>query len=1300
MADETLATGETIPDSFPVGQAPWDSAPPTESEPIPPPAESFEVGKAPWDAPEPPKAEMDVKPVQDYVAANLKKNLPAIAPTAGDATAQKGTPENPEQADSFLKSIEAGYEISVNGLLARKKMPSVVVPENAGLFYKIASQVGTLAGDLPYMIVGGMAGVEAGAVTGATTGAAVGVVGGVAGIAAGAVAGGGVGAMLGGGAGAMALPAGLRRIIIDHYQKGDIKDFEDFWSRSAGAFIEAGKAGIVGAATAGAGAGAGKILGPAVNPLVKTTSTLMSEVMTMTTVGKALDGQVPKASDFAEAAILVGGLHAVGAISEFPLKGTEAQKTTSAKLANIWAKTGITPSEIAMQSQTDPLLRQELLSDKPIPSRYEDLVLSGDRPNTVEGIHPDLLKANPALGEDAKSSTLSIEPLPKGEEGVSPQSTTQKKVETPTPEEAVLSRIASEISPSKKKFDFNTFYANKIDDLDPAKQFVKAIVNGETLPTSKDPYKIFRLTRGYGGIVKHFMEYGSVDWHTGETNGKSLKEILAPVSKDQATLESFKAYAVASRGLELEARGIPSGIVKEGITTEDLQKVVSDGSARFKEHFENLVDFQNKSLQYLKDSGRLSEKAYSTIVEANKNYIPFDRLFSEDENVGSGKTKGLGNPIKSIKGSERQIVDPIETIVKNTNEYVRLAEQNRGMLALADLANSSPYGKGLMEKVPAKMQAIQVRESEIAKFFNEHGIDADPETLTIFRPDILKLRADEIPVFRDGKPEIYRVGPEMASIMKALEGDKVSIGLFDKLMRYPARLLRASLSLTPDFQLRNFFRDQITAGSFSEGRHLPVVDTVKAMGSLMKDDVHYQNWLKSGGATVSFNEINSDYLDKNIYSLQEKTGFLNSAMNVVKSPLESIRVASELIENSTRLAEFKRVAGENPTKEQSLTAGFSSREVTVDFQRIGAQMRALNAITAFQNVGIQGLDRTVRAIKERPTETLARATALITMPSVLLWYANHKDPRYSDIPQWQKDNFWLVFTKDHIYRFPKPQELGLVFGAIPERVLDKYFGENPEALKGFGESMANVLVPNYMPTVASPIVEQFANRSLFTDNKIVPAKLEDISAQYQYNDYTTETSKVLSKALSFLPPIGTDNGLKLQSPMVIENYIRGWSGNTGMYALKLTDQLLMKAHIVPDPVKPASTLADMPFIKAFVVRYPSGNAESIKKFYDSYGETQELTNTLEYLKSTQQMGEYEKQLKLEENQPKLVKLNEIQKAIASSNAEIQMINQMPKMTPDEKRQQIDLLYYSMIQSAKIGNKMVSEVRKSLKDIKK
>ena len=133
-----------------------------------------------------------------------------------------------------------------------------------------------------------------------------------------------------------------------------------------------------------------------------------------------------------------------------------------------------------------------------------------------------------------------------------------------------------------------------------------------------------------------------------------------------------------------------------------------------------------------------------------------------------------------------------------------------------------------------------------------------------------------------------------------------------------------------------------------------------------------------------------------------------------------------------------------------------------------------------------------RGLAEKPFETSAKAFAAITLPSILLWLNNKDDPRWKDIPRWQKDTMWIVMTKDHIYRIPKAHSAGILFGSIPERMLEAWSEENPKAFKDLEASILSNFIPVPMPTTPAPVVEQFANRSTFTDQPLIPSDVEGL----------------------------------------------------------------------------------------------------------------------------------------------------------------------------------------------------------------
>jgi hypothetical protein len=411
---------------------------------------------------------------------------------------------------------------------------------------------------------------------------------------------------------------------------------------------------------------------------------------------------------------------------------------------------------------------------------------------------------------------------------------------------------------------------------------------------------------------------------------------------------------------------------------------------------------------------------------------------------------------------------------------------------------------------------------------------------------------------------------------------------------------------------------------------------------------------------------------------------------VVKSPIEGLQIISELMENATRLGEFKKAVGADTSKEAIQRAGFEAREVTVDFQRIGAKTRSMNMITAFWNANLEGLDRTARGIRERPMETMTRIGASITLPSILLWWANHDDPRWKEIPNWQRDLFWIVMTKEHIYRIPKPFELGVVFGSSVERLLDAFFDAKPEAFKDFSSSVGNMFGVNMIPTVATPILGQITNYNLFTDRPVIPSSMERLLPEYQYMPYTTETTKALGHLIGTVPSM---HGSSFASPLVIENYVRQWSGGLGMYALQIADAALRKTGVLPDPIRPASTLSDIPFVKGFVVRYPASSAQSIQDFYDRYSKASKVRSSIKYLA---QQGDVEAAIRESRlDSTLLVRMEGIHEGLSNAHRVLMLIDKNQSFNADEKRQLMDNVYTQMIQMANAGNRAALEVEKAL-----
>lgn len=247
------------------------------------------------------------------------------------------------EASGAWDALVSGVQGSASGMLARGKLPDVVLTKEHSKWYERAlSGAAGLAADMPWMVEGAMAGTA----TGAAVGGAVGNVPGAA-----------VGGVLGGGAGMMAVPAVIRESLVHAYQTGEADSSTDFLSRVGIVFkgltepevLKAtAKAGAVGALTLGAG----KIAAP-----LGVAGVAGAEIGTMTVATAALEGHLPDAQDFVDAAIVVGGMKVAGRVA--------------GKIAQVYEKTGIRPEQVAADARGDPVLAEELKGDgSSIPKAY------------------------------------------------------------------------------------------------------------------------------------------------------------------------------------------------------------------------------------------------------------------------------------------------------------------------------------------------------------------------------------------------------------------------------------------------------------------------------------------------------------------------------------------------------------------------------------------------------------------------------------------------------------------------------------------------------------------------------------------------------------------------------------------------------------------------------------------------------------------------------------------------------------------------------------------------------------------
>ena len=723
------------------------------------------------------------------------------------------------------------------------------------------------------------------------------------------------------------------------------------------------------------------------------------------------------------------------------------------------------------------------------------------------------------------------------------------------------------------------------DDLHPIDRFVTVSKElGSEVSLEENPYIWARLLRGISGKSNTFLEKGTFGkryWKTEggravpDFKGPGLYQILESV-RDAGNHQAFSAYLTARRAVELADKGIVTGITKQAA----LKEIAELDSPVFRRVAQQVYKYQDDLIEYSRESGLLSNEMVARLRNY-KDYVPFHRVMDSLETQGftGKKMANIASPIKRILGSERRIINPLESMIKNTHALIEASDRNQVGVMMARMAAESPEMQSLFKAKKAPVSKVATVNAK------ELGIDisglseADADMLVdIFRPATYAKGANEITVMINGQKRFFDVDPDLYKSLTNI--DQIDLGLFGKFFGAPARWLRAGAVLSPDFMVKNPIRDQLTAFVYSKFGFLPGIDWMKGMGQMLNKSDDYHLYRMSGAEHSNLVSVDRAMTGRTVKEIAEEKGFTD----YIKNPVDLLRTLSEVGEKGTRLGEFSRglAAGESP-----IAAGFSAREVSQDFSKMGVVTRAVNQIIPFFGANVGGWTRAKTAFTEKPIQSSAKAFLGITLPSILLYSINRNDPRYKEIPQWQKDLFWIIPTPNAMLRFPKPFLVGQVFGSVPERFLEFLDERDPEMLAETLKSAVGEGVPGWAPQAVLPWVENATNHNFFLDRPVVPRDREDAPKEMQYSGRTSEAAKALGKWVNL-------------SPAQVDNVFYAYTGGLGRYVADSLDPALRAIGIADRIADPDPTWADLPILRSFVVRDPYGSSGvSVDKFYDA-----------------------------------------------------------------------------------------------------
>lgn len=726
-------------------------------------------------------------------------------------------------------------------------------------------------------------------------------------------------------------------------------------------------------------------------------------------------------------------------------------------------------------------------------------------------------------------------------------------------------------------------YKYAVDDKDPINKFVEAVIDktGKELPYEDNPYLLARSAASSAksrstmllddkGKPTDVIEALNKVYNNKLKYAVTLQDILKEVdsvkfSKDylrsngyKDNRQAFSTYLVAKRQLELQSiHKEYNGSMEKNIAAsivENAPKEFISASEKVHQHFDNV-------LSILEDSGIISKEQHNTLAEKYKNYVPMYRDRSmEDVKIPGYKPKsGLANvtnPIKGLNeyGSNRNVIDPLDSLIAYTQKSVDAAERNKVGLALSRLKDIEGIGSYLEE-----------------------------------RPDLEGKGSPEnfvFTVWENGEKKSYQTAPELYDAMVNLS--LPTFNTVEKVFMTPAEVMRAGATGTPAFGLFNLARDTLTSVLYSNNTTIPVIEpignTMYGLWEALRSNYHKKSSLyrefEVAGVPMT-TRISTERSSLKWQKLQEAPGVKLGTMLY-----KGFQKLNQSLEEAARLGEF--AAGRRKGKSIQ-EAGLEAKEITTDFSRGGSLARKYNRYVPFFNAAIQGTDRLIREVKAHPVRLGARVGTAIILPALFEWVAFHDEDWYQDVPQDIRDNYFIARIGDEIVKTPLPQEVAFLAGGF-KRSLSKLLDDNPDAMNKWAANTLDTMLPDYIPAFMKPFIEWQSSYNFFTEKNIIPVSLQNLPDKEQYDIYTSMTAIKLGQALNV-------------SPKKIDNLIQN-VGATGAVTLNamIGDYALGRENELP-----AKYMNEQPIIGRFGYT-PGKRSQNIEDFYQLYNDTSKEFN--------------------------------------------------------------------------------------------
>ncbi len=789
---------------------------------------------------------------------------------------------------------------------------------------------------------------------------------------------------------------------------------------------------------------------------------------------------------------------------------------------------------------------------------------------------------------------------------------------------------------------------------------------GHAVTEGQDPHAVFLSRQGTApGIVKTMLERGMVDIYGRFTGAKSLMDVKGLI---EGKTDEFVVYLWARRAKALHEEGKGR---YPGLPYEDTMQILKElDSPQFDTAAGIVHEWNAGVLDYAAQASPVFDQIVRAIRKRDPgDYVPLQRWFTELDNAWATKRGGaqdnarVGRLVKHLHGSDRPVLDPLQTMISQAQRTVMAAHRRMVIDRIIQLGTLEGMGR-VFEYVPRdtvpgatvslldalkrvrreyKMQGLEVVTDQAmrdAKLLDDQSLVE--QSITFFAPAYAPKGQDPvIPIYANGQLRWAWVDPQLYRSLANADPSRLADGSFLwTLLTMHARFWRASITgASATFQLmKNPPRDfLLLMGRSQSDASAPRLFATWAwtMGQLALNRLTFGKYTN---AWIDFYinsgmELTASYYAESgqMRHLRRRFGDYKVAGKVLpgqrvlhlidpRNAWDAYLALIQWPEAGPRIAEMKLVArdlGWDPSKPldeathaRLLRAG---KEITIDFTDMGKAVRKWNQIVPFFNANLKGPVMWARLVPrllnpETRYQTISRvvqgALPMIGL-SLWLWWKYHDEDWFKEMDPMERLLNWHVpfevNGEKHLLRIPMDPTVGMLL-AVPQMALEQMRHEDPIQFEEWGKAVFSANMPPFVPPSGKEAAQQIGNRDFFWNSKIVSGALEGLPYEEQYTEYT-------SKAAIWLGKKGTEmfGESPAFSPVRIDHAIRGMAG-------RFVTDVIAFAGVGPAKSPREWELSDIPVLGASVQRGGelSGRLRTVTKLYELRDRADRLARSPEH----------------------------------------------------------------------------------------